>query len=142
MRLWHIDLLPVLPRMQILSQHREAAALRGLGWNKPHATVNYVFEHEPEKLFAYHLAVMEEMKRRGYKPDSAWFDPRYRGKSCTPYESVKDIEIYSQYPEHDGAYLIECLSNLKRKIDSAPSGKYKPEEIQKLKNFESRRHHV
>ena len=29
MRLWHQDLLPLLPRAQLLGQHRECAALRG-----------------------------------------------------------------------------------------------------------------
>ncbi len=34
MRLWHEALIPALPRQQLLGQHREAAALRGLGWGK------------------------------------------------------------------------------------------------------------
>ena len=45
MRLWHQALIPHLPRQQLLGQHRECCALRGLGWGKPHATVNYVFDH-------------------------------------------------------------------------------------------------
>ena len=44
MRLWHQDLIERLPRQQLLGQHRECAALRGRGWGKSHATVNYVFE--------------------------------------------------------------------------------------------------
>ena len=43
MRLWHQTLIPLLPRGQLLGQHRECAALRGAGWGRPHATVNYVF---------------------------------------------------------------------------------------------------
>jgi uncharacterized protein (TIGR02328 family) len=31
MRLWHIDLIDVLPRQQLLGQHRECTALRGKG---------------------------------------------------------------------------------------------------------------
>lgn len=34
MRLWHRDLLPLLDRQRLLAQHRECAALRGLGWGK------------------------------------------------------------------------------------------------------------
>ena len=39
MRLWHQDLIPKLPRPQLLGQHRECCALRGNGWGKKHATV-------------------------------------------------------------------------------------------------------
>ena len=45
MRLWHETLIPLLPRQQLLGQHREVAALRGKGWGKKHATVDYVFTH-------------------------------------------------------------------------------------------------
>lgn len=72
MRLWHEDLIKNLPRQQLLGQHRECAALRGAGWGKNYAIVDYVFTHSPYKLFQYHMLVMEEMKRRGYSPDLAW----------------------------------------------------------------------
>ncbi len=42
MRLWHEDLIPLLPTQQLLGQHREICALRGLSWKKPHSVVNYV----------------------------------------------------------------------------------------------------
>ena len=81
MRLWHQTLIPILPRAQLLGQHRECAALRGAGWGRPHATVNYVFTHSPYKLYLYHALIMEEMEKRGYKPDVLWKDPLYRGKA-------------------------------------------------------------
>ena len=62
MRLWHQDLLPLLPRQQLLGQHRECCALRGKGWGKPHGVVNYVFEHPLETLEDYHFAVMMNNK--------------------------------------------------------------------------------
>jgi len=84
MRLWHQTLIPLLPRAQLLGQHRECAALRGAGWGRPHATVNYVFTHSPDKLYLYHALIMEEMEKRGYKPDPLWKDPLYRGKAVAP----------------------------------------------------------
>ncbi|HEL0091716.1 TPA: hypothetical protein TT920_002046, partial [Streptococcus equi subsp. zooepidemicus] len=54
MRLWHQDLISKLPRPQLLGQHRECCALRGNGWGKKHATVNYVFDYSPYRLYAYH----------------------------------------------------------------------------------------
>lgn len=123
MRLWHESLLPYLPRQQLLGQHRECCALRGNGWGKPHATVNYVFRHPLEWLWAYHIKVMGEMFRRGYAPDPKWLDPGYRGIS---HELKKDLPEFDSglrrafpdtmvYPEHDDEYLWECIENLKRK---------------------------
>ncbi|MFP9126015.1 pyrimidine dimer DNA glycosylase/endonuclease V, partial [Enterococcus faecalis] len=54
MRLWHEKLISKLPRQQLLGQHRECCALRGNGWGKKHATVDYVFHYSPYRLFQYH----------------------------------------------------------------------------------------
>lgn len=123
MRLWHQSLLPHLPRQQLLGQHRECCALRGKGWGKKHSVVNYVFEHEPDYLVAYHWKVMDEMMRRGYEPNRIWRSVSYRGKElgfeenwCDPAlvaACVESKEII--YPEHDDVYLKECLENLKGK---------------------------
>ena len=50
-----------LPRQQLLGQHRECCALRGKGWQRKHATVNYVFDYSPYRLFRYHELIMQEM---------------------------------------------------------------------------------
>lgn len=116
MRLWHEDLIDKLPRGQLLGQHRECAALRGAGWGRPHATVNYVFFHSPYKLYQYHMLIIEEMKDRGYKPDRAWEDKDYRGKLLPSYDDLKEVSETSPiYPEHDDEYLKECLDNLSDK---------------------------
>lgn len=116
MRLWHEDLISNLPRQQLLGQHRECCALRGNGWGRPHATVNYVFDHSPYKLFQYHTLVMDEMTGRGYNVDANWRDPLYRGKSCEPYQELSEVpRTHPIYPEHNDAYKQECLDNLAEK---------------------------
>lgn len=116
MRLWHQDLIPALPRQQLPGQHRECAALRGGGWGKKHATVDYVFNYSPYRLYAYHQLVIDEMKARGYHPDPAWEDKNYRGKKCAPYSNLEAVPISQPiYPEHDVAYMDEWLANLKSK---------------------------
>lgn len=122
MRLWHEALIPYLPRQQLLGQHRECCALRGNGWGKPHATVNYVFKHDPMYLSVYHYKVMAEMVRRGYTPDKKWYNPLYRGENCLKYQDTSDTKamifyrtLYGTrpvYPEHNDEYLKECLENL------------------------------
>ena len=116
MRLWHESLISKLPRQQLLGQHRECCALRGGGWGKKHATVNYVFDHSPYKLFQYHQLVMNEMLSRGYKPNELWLDPLYRGTKEDSYISLSSEVLTSPiYPEHDNVYLTECIENLKEK---------------------------
>jgi len=116
MRLWHKDLIPVLPRQQLLGQHREICALRGRGWGKKHATVNYVFEHPYSKLYNYHVRVIQEMERRGYKAERLWLVPSYRGKAIGHDTSSFTNRIDEKpYREHNREYLQECLENLRGK---------------------------
>ena len=126
-RLWHQSLIPYLDRQRLLSQHRECAALRGKGWGKKHATVDYVFKHSPERLIAYHYLVMDEMKRRGYNPDPIWRNVCWRGNvlgehlAWANFVKVSDLAIAANdsgakiYPEHNDAYLRECIALLKEK---------------------------
>jgi len=122
MRLWHQSLIPKLPRQQILGLHREICALRGNGWGKKHSTVDYVFIHPMEWLVAYHVVVMDQMTNRGYNVDKKWFDVLYRGKSCERNSNI-NLNLVVQlrytmnpiYPEHNDAYLQECIDNLKNK---------------------------
>ena len=127
MRLWSQQLIPQLPRQQLLGQHRECAALRGAGWGRPHSVVNYVFTYSPNRLVAYHHLIMDEMERRGYHPDPIWRNPKWRGTRLKEEEGwANDIAVslylYAAqsenrmiYPEHDEAYLKECIDNLKGK---------------------------
>ena len=118
MRLWPLAILPQLTRQQLLGQHRECCALRGKGWGRKHATVDYVFRHGLDCLYAYHVQVLGEMARRGYKADGAWYLRTYRGKSL-PQATLADVGtgVYGGpiYPEHDAAYLAECVETLRRK---------------------------
>ena len=124
MRLWHQELISLLPRQQLLGQHRECCALRGRSWGKKHSVVDYVFTHRPEYLVAYHSLVLREMERRGYKPDPIWYSSNYRGKAIGKDNWVSDTlvtEILTQqdvgpiFPEHDDEYLVDCLENLRSK---------------------------
>lgn len=116
MRLWHQQLIESLPRQQLLGQHRECCALRGKGWGRKHATVDYVFRHSPYKLYCYHVLVMKEMEKRGYKAAAEWLDPTYRGKTKEAYTDLEAVTPGEPiYEEHDRSYLRECLENLKTK---------------------------
>jgi uncharacterized protein (TIGR02328 family) len=124
MRLWHQKIIPYLPRQQLLGQHRECCALRGKGWTKKHATVQYALDDKLEKLVAYHWLVIDEMESRGYSVDNSWKYPDYRGKllEFCPSFNFDLFEVYRKfnnqtmiYDYHDDRYLNECLDNLRGK---------------------------
>lgn len=121
MRLWHEQLIPKLPRMQLLGQHRECTAMRGLGWGVKHSVVNYAWNHSMEMLVAYHFKIIDEMLKRGYSPDPIWSNPQYRGKRIGFDYSIANerVDYYKcfepVYAEHNAEYLTDCLQNLERK---------------------------
>lgn len=96
--------------------------MRGLSWGRKHSTVDYVWRYSPYRLYLYHCRVIAEMTKRGYKHDELWDDALYRGKNAPitrpPHElKCKVLGLVGEiiYPEHDDAYLRECLDNLKSK---------------------------
>lgn len=129
MRLWAQKLIPYLPRQQLLGQHRECCALRGKGWSKKHATVDYVFKDPPVCLIAYHWLIMDEMEKRGYHPDPIWRQTNWRGSALKETEDIDwncgsmlvdylmtiDAIGCMIYPEHNDEYLKECIDNLRGK---------------------------
>ncbi len=116
MRLWHEQIIPLLPKNQLLGQHRECCALRGNGWKKKHKTVDYVFSYSPYELFLYHSLVMDEMEKRGYQVSIEWRDKNYRGKIAEKYRNLEEKMIDGPiYKEHNQEYLQECIENLREK---------------------------
>ena len=121
MRLFHQKLISYLPDKYLCNQHCICCALRGGGWGRKHSTVDYVFRYEPARLYAYHMLVMDEMMKRNFHPSGQWYNRLYRGqrlKMFTLVEAggfVQDEPDGIVYPEHDDAYLAECLDNLAAK---------------------------
>lgn len=150
MRLWHKSLIPVLPTMQLLGQHRECAAMRGNGWGRNHRTVNYVWKYRFEYLVQYHHLVMKELEKRvtvkgsHYHIKKEWWSYQYRGRHRPNmpewgYLKGSEIDTWEKvkegYPEHDWLYLIECMKNIKEKIEKAPPEKYPSEEVKRFKEY-------
>lgn len=83
--------------------------------------------HNPARLVAYHWLIIDEMKHRGYNPDTKWEVPKWRGNILEfdtlfipDDDLVDEYYYYAQkgemiYPEHNDAYLRECIDNLKSK---------------------------
>ena len=114
MRLWHKDLIPVLPKQQLLGQWRECCLIAKNIAEKGtpnHILVNRIMDYPIEHFFRYGIRVMNEMERRGYKVDLykfiQWFD---RLNAEREYESIFDTW-------HNDRYLKQCYYNLQEKYD-------------------------
>lgn len=112
MRLWHKDLIPVLPRQQLLGQWRECCLIaKGLREGTlNHLLVNPVKKYPIEHFAKYCELVKCEIERRGYmvrsKPDFAF----------TSHNSLLDYdELFIGW--HNERYFWQCYYNLQEKYD-------------------------
>lgn len=122
MRLWHKDLIPVLPDKQIRGQWRECCLIaKLLGEDKlNHLLVNKIKQYPDADFNTYTHEVYLEMQRRGYNADFDKFQ-KYRikpGKNLSPdfYEEYQTpANIFRGW--HDDIYLKQCYYNLEEKYD-------------------------
>ena len=116
MRLWHKDLIPGLPRKQLVGQWREccliAKALRDGNLN--HILVNRVKDFPPEHLYSYGVLVGKEMERRGIKVNPETFLRYFYDYEEVLHELPKE-EIFKGW--HEKGYLRQCYYNLEEKYD-------------------------
>ena len=115
MRLWHKDLIPVLPRQQLLGQWRECCMIaKNISENGTpnHLLVNKIMEYPIGHFWNYGLMVAEEMKRRGYKCEFRRFQRYFFEYS---YPTVDPICLFAGW--HNLRYLRQCFSNLQEKFD-------------------------
>ena len=76
MRLWHKDLIPVLPDKQLLGQWRECCAIAkniATKGTPNHLLVNKIMDYPIGHFYIYGVLVYTEMKARGFKCEFAKF---------------------------------------------------------------------
>lgn len=126
MRLWHKDLIPVLPEMQLRGQWREcvliAKALHENNLN--HVLVNRVKDYPTEHFFQYFGMVWREMLKRKYKADLKRLIPYIKNeeqfnafwKMPIEYDNLFDCYCNGKFIRwHHKRYLRQCLYNLEEK---------------------------
>lgn len=134
MRLWHKDLIPVLPRQQLLSQWRECCAIAKSISEKGtpnHILVNKIMDYPMGHFWKYGYLIMKEMERRGYKCD---FD-RFEKWIDKPYALITPSTYHLFENWHNERYLIQCYHNLEEKYDcgGVPKDEWK-KVLNKVKN--------
>ena len=125
MRLWHIDLIDVLPRQQLLGQWRELCCIASniKKNNTPnHILVNKILDYSLSDFKSFCVTVISEMRKRGYRvsEDKLW---KY---DVSVNEEITD-NVYEEW--HNQRYLKQCLYNLQEKYDC---GGFDDEEWQKI----------
>lgn len=115
MRLWHKDLIPVLPREQLIAQWRELSAIAGNIKTKGtpnHILVNKVMNYPMDHFITYAAAVRAEMAKRGYRTmKSVW--EKIVSVCDGDYNIIPMDEVYPEWM--DDEYFIICYYNLKEK---------------------------
>lgn len=108
MRLWHSELIPYLPRTQLLAQWRE---LNSIFVNQPnHILINYVY-NDKIAFYNYSVKVIEEMVYRKYKLSDKAVNNWYNYFKDTPTDRIGN----HMFKEHDYRYLNICYFNLLEK---------------------------
>jgi uncharacterized protein (TIGR02328 family) len=118
-RLWHKDLIEVLPRKQLVAQWRECCAIAANIAKKGtpnHILVNKIMNYPTIHFMIYSQIIIREMGNRFYKVSQKSKDNFQKN-----YDEFKDDNIihcnfiFSEW--HNERYLKQCLFNLQEKYD-------------------------
>ena len=115
MRLWHTQLINVLPREQLVSAWRELSAIAGSIQKKGtpnHILVNFVLDYDYDHFISYADLVRKEMMSRGYRTMNSVWEKITNLKS--DYKILSKEEIYPN--KMDNEYLTICYYNLYEKF--------------------------
>lgn len=133
MRLWHYDLLDVLPRQQLCSQLRECVAIAKDIYEKGATNqilINPIMNYDLNHFRLYCNLVITEIEKRGYNVSDKTKDKLnkyvnyYKGRITI--RGDKKILILNcngdKYEPlfgnwHTDRYLAQCLYNLEEKYD-------------------------
>lgn len=131
MRLWHKDLINVLPREQLVAQWRELSAIAGkikTTGTPNHILVNFVLDYDYDHFISYAAAVRREMSSRGYITMNSVWD---KITSLKPdWNLISDNLIYKDKMNYD--YMTVCFWNLWEKYDCGGILKEDFDKIEKI----------
>ena len=141
MRIWHKDLISVLPEMQLKGQWRECCLIAKalLENNLNHVLVNRVKDYPTEHFFQYCSMVFREMQKRGYKVDknrllhyAILYEVQAFENEPIEYDNLFDCYVKGKFIRwHHNRYRVQCIYNLQEKFDC---GGISQEEWNKIKD--------
>lgn len=108
LRLWHQDLLSVLPKSQLLAQWRELNSIYAK--EDRHILINYIYDYPKDDLYAYTQLVLHEMRARNINIRTVDKMERYFAEG-----SFEDV-AHPFARHHNKEYFEICYFNLKEKF--------------------------
>ena len=116
-RLWHYELLPYLPRQQMLSQLRECVAISKSIYEKGtpnHILVNKIMDYDLSEFKIYcNMVIYEMICNRGYKVSESTINKLENYIDFNIDSTVIENKIFKNW--HNNLYLRICLYNLYEK---------------------------
>ena len=122
-RLWHYELIPYLPRLQLISQWRECCCIAkniATDGTPNHLLVNKVLNYSTIHFIYYTNLILEEMQKRGYKINEKSYISFCNNMTIsTPWFShcndciISEKDLFLNW--HNDKYLKICLFNLYEK---------------------------
>ena len=113
MRLWHIDILPYLPKSQLLAQKRECDLIwrdYKNGKQTNHILINYIHKYNANNFHSYYCELAHEFVIRNFKfKDNSPLIIKY-SPAIIKFDLVKQ-----PFKEHNNEYLLICFMNLYEK---------------------------
>lgn len=109
MRLWHQEMIDLLPKSQLLAQWRELNSI--FAKEDRHILINYIYEYPKEHLFSYTCSILQEMRTRSINIRTI--------DKMNLYFSDTDQNTVVEHPfprHHNDEYFEICYFNLKEKF--------------------------
>ena len=113
MRMWHYELINVLPDKQLIAQWRELCCIaRNIAKNGTpnHLLVNKVLRYSIDDFKTYSEMVINEIEKRGYKVSKVSLS-KFRDnldRACIYFDNSKGGSLLF-YNWHDNRYLTQCF---------------------------------
>lgn len=131
MRLWHIGLISVLPKDQLVAQWRELSAIAGAiqkNGTPNHILVNFVLNYDYDNFISYAHYIRAKMTKRGYRTMNSVWD---KITALKPDYTILPLEnVYKK--KMDFEYLKICYLNLYEKYIC---GGIKKEDFEKIRKY-------
>ena len=118
MRMWHKDLIPILPRAQLVAQWRECCLIArqiAVKGTPNHILVNRVCNFKMDHFATYCYLVKWELSHRDYEPSKSAEESLVNYISMPLEQYVPTDMLFRTW--HNDRYLYQCISNLEEKFD-------------------------
>ena len=118
MRLWHKNLIKVLPKQQFLGQIRELTAvckdIQTEGKTN-HILINKIMDYDLSHLYTYCKLIEDNAKQRKINITEQTLNKWWNTFNIKERKIVNITDLFNNW--HNKRYLIQCFYNLQEKAD-------------------------